>query len=121
MKYKRGEVVKGKIIKVMPYGAFVQIDGDMTGLLHISEVSNDYVKDINAILHENEMINLKIVDIDYDKKQLIFSRKALLTSGRKIARKSKTRYNQKVVETPKGFTELKKWLPVWIKEFTKEK
>lgn len=121
MKYNRGEIVNGKIVKVMPYGAFVALEDDVIGLLHISEVSNDYVKDINAILHENEFIKLKIVDIDYDKKQLIFSRKALLSSGRKIAKKNKTRYNQKIVETPKGFSELKKWLPVWIKEFNKEK
>ncbi|MHB8063135.1 MAG: S1 RNA-binding domain-containing protein, partial [Ruminiclostridium sp.] len=59
-----GTIVEGKISGITAFGAFVQLPEGKTGLVHISEVAQEYVKDISIHLKENQMVKVKVVSID---------------------------------------------------------
>jgi general stress protein 13 len=120
MKHKQGDIVNGKVVGIKPYGAFVKIDETLDGLLHISEVSYDFVKDINSYINIGDAIKVKIISIDDKKNQAILSVKAMKKYGRKINRHNKTKYNEKIKETNQGFDPLAQQLPLWINNY-KEK
>jgi small subunit ribosomal protein S1 len=63
-KYQVGDIVKGKVTRVTPYGVFVRLDTDIDGLVHISEIANERVTDPGTILHLNEPFDFKIISID---------------------------------------------------------
>ena len=59
-----GTIVEGKVSGITAFGAFVQLPEGRTGLVHISEVAQEYVKDISAHLKENQIVKVKVVSID---------------------------------------------------------
>ena len=64
MQLEVGSVLNGKVTGITNFGAFVQIDGTKTtGLVHISEVAMDYVKDINEHLKVNDSVKVKVVSV----------------------------------------------------------
>lgn len=68
MSIEVGSTVEGKVTGITNFGAFVELpDGD-TGLVHISEVANTYVKDISNYLEEDEKVKVKVINIDDDGK-----------------------------------------------------
>ncbi len=82
MPLKEGTTVEGKIKSIAPFGAFVELPGGATGLVHISEVSLDYVQNINDYLKEGETVRVKVVSID-DKKKINLSIKKVLEEEKK--------------------------------------
>lgn len=58
-----GNIYDGKIVNVANFGVFVEINGE-TGLVHISEVSNKYVKDIREHLKDKKEVRVKVLSID---------------------------------------------------------
>ncbi|MFW6270183.1 MAG: S1 RNA-binding domain-containing protein [Bacillota bacterium] len=68
MSIEVGSEVQGKVTGITNFGAFVELpDGD-TGLIHISEVADTYVKDINNYLEKDEEVKVKIINVDDDGK-----------------------------------------------------
>ena len=63
MQVEIGSVLEGKVTGIAKYGAFVQLPGGKTGMVHISEVSNSYVKEINEHLSENDAVKVKVLAI----------------------------------------------------------
>jgi polyribonucleotide nucleotidyltransferase len=61
---KVGEIYEGKVASIMPYGAFVDLTPSISGLLHVSEMADEFVKDPKKFVNEGEIIKVKIVDID---------------------------------------------------------
>lgn len=59
-----GNVIEGKVISVMPFGAFVDLGNKQSGLVHISEISSSYVKDINDHIKKGDVIKVKVIKID---------------------------------------------------------
>ncbi|MDQ6883594.1 MAG: S1 RNA-binding domain-containing protein [Candidatus Dormibacteraeota bacterium] len=59
-----GTVVEGTVVGITNFGAFVQIEGAGTGLVHISEIANEYVRDVNNHLKMNEKIKVKVLNVD---------------------------------------------------------
>ena len=59
-----GSVVEGKVTRITNFGAFVELEDDVSGLIHISEVANEYVNDVGDFLHEGETVQAKVVSID---------------------------------------------------------
>lgn len=59
-----GNIVEGKVVSVMPFGAFVEIGDKQSGLVHISEVSSKYVKDINECVKKGDTVKVKVIKID---------------------------------------------------------
>lgn len=63
-----GSKVKGKVTGITHFGAFVKLEENKTGLVHISEVADQYVKDINDFLSVGEEVTVKIINIEEDGK-----------------------------------------------------
>jgi small subunit ribosomal protein S1 len=76
-KYKVGDIVKGEVQKVVPYGAFVRIDKGLNGLIHISELSDKLVKDPADIVSEGDKVKVKILSISSTERHLGLSLKAV--------------------------------------------
>ena len=58
-----GNIYEGKVVNITNFGAFVDINGE-TGLVHISEVSNKYIKDIRDYLKDKLDVRVKVLSID---------------------------------------------------------
>lgn len=70
-------VVKGKVVRVETYGAFVDIGAERPGLVHVSELTRGYVKSAGEVVKEGEEVEAVILDVDRKKKQIRLSMKAL--------------------------------------------
>ncbi len=69
-KYKVGQSVKGRVLKINPFGLFVELDPDIHGLAHISELSNKPVKDVNEVARVGDEFDFRIINIDPDNHRL---------------------------------------------------
>ncbi|HEY60959.1 MAG TPA: S1 RNA-binding domain-containing protein [Anaerolineae bacterium] len=74
---KKNMVVKGKIVKIENFGAFVDIGSELPGLIHISELTQDYVKATSDIVNIGDEVEVKIIDFNRRRKQIKLSMKAL--------------------------------------------
>ena len=72
-----GKVYKGKVVKVTDFGAFVDILPNKSGLLHISEIAHQRIRQVTDVLNEGDEVDVKIVDVDRAGR-IKLSRKALL-------------------------------------------
>ena len=63
MQFVVGDVLEGKVTGLTSFGAFVELGGGKTGMVHISEVSNSYVKDIKECLKEGQEVKVKVLSI----------------------------------------------------------
>ena len=58
-----GSIVEGKITGVKKFGAFVALPGGQTGMVHISEVSNEYIQELSDVLSEGQTVKVKVMSI----------------------------------------------------------
>ena len=104
-KFKENDVVPVKVTGIQKYGAFVEIDDKYDGLIHISEISYGFVKDVNDFVNVGDEIyaqvisKLSIKDIDYK------------NDGKEVKR---------IPESVSGFEPLKEHLDIWINDKIKE-
>src|SRR5689334_20460971 len=63
-KIEIGSILQGKVTGIQPYGAFVALDEKTQGLVHISEITHGYVKDINEHLKVGDEVTVKVLSID---------------------------------------------------------
>jgi len=70
-------VVKGKVVRLESYGAFVEIGAERPGMIHVSELAHGYVKTPNEIVKEGDEVEAKVLDVNRKKKQIKLSMKAL--------------------------------------------
>jgi len=112
-KYKVEEIIPAKVIGLQNYGAFVEIDDKYHGLIHISEISYGYVKNINDYVKIGDKIYTEVLKVDEDSNQLQLSIKDIdyKNDGQRLIR---------MAETKSGFEPLKDHLEGWIKEKIKE-
>jgi S1 RNA binding domain protein len=61
-----GTVITGKVVRLHDFGAFVELDAETTGLVHISEVDKDFVENIHAYLTEGQDVTVKVLAIKED-------------------------------------------------------
>lgn len=78
-----GKVVEGKVTGIAGFGAFIQLPDGKTGLVHISEVAVEYVKDIKNHLKENQMVKVKVLSVDNDGRVSLSIKKALASESGK--------------------------------------
>ena len=64
MQVEPGKILKGKISGITNFGAFVDLEGGGTGLVHISEISNEYVKDINDHVKVGDEVEVKVLPFE---------------------------------------------------------
>lgn len=73
--FKKGENVEGKVTRITPFGAFVQLSPAVEALVHVSEMSNDEGADPEQIFKLNEKKQFKVLDIDTDARKIALSLK----------------------------------------------
>ena len=76
--YEIGSVVTAKVVSMTAFGAFAQIIPGVDGLIHISQISNERINKPQDVLTIGQEVQVKITDIDFDKKRVSLSMKALL-------------------------------------------
>ncbi|NPV59034.1 MAG: 30S ribosomal protein S1 [Actinobacteria bacterium] len=70
-----GEIIQGTVTKLVPFGAFVQVRPGIEGLIHISELSRRHVEQPDEVLSVNQVIDVKVIDIDIDRRRISLSLK----------------------------------------------
>ncbi|SDC46862.1 type II secretion system protein M (GspM) [Pelagirhabdus alkalitolerans] len=117
-KFQEGQVLKGKVTGVQPYGAFVALDDEVQGLVHISEVTHGFVKDINEFISVGDEVNVKILSIDEAKNKYSLSIRAT-EEAPKQEKQSKPKTSAPQEE--QGFNTLKDKLGEWLKQSEQNK
>lgn len=119
MSVKVGQIVEGRITGIQPYGAFVVLEDGITGLIHISEISDGYVKDVGRFVQMNETVTVKVIDVDENTNQARLSLKAVHpTSFRKVRGRRK---DWRLPEMKLGFTSIEEKMDEWINQALKER
>ncbi|WP_163103104.1 S1 domain-containing post-transcriptional regulator GSP13 [Peribacillus alkalitolerans] len=129
-KIEVGSVIAGKVTGIQPYGAFVALDEKTQGLVHISEVTHGFVKDINDHLKVGDEVNVKVLSIDEAAGKIGLSIRATeeaperpaaqpkkpAAKKRPAASKQMTSYT----DSTEGFNTLKDKLQEWIDQSQRE-
>ncbi|MBE3570269.1 MAG: general stress protein 13 [Bacillales bacterium] len=117
-KYEVGAIITGKVTGIQPYGAFVALDEETQGLIHISEITHGYVRNIEDYLKVGDEVKAKIVSIDEEEGKISLSMREMESD--KTERKTSQRYrNIKLNESSAGFNTLKEKLKEWIAQSEK--
>lgn len=83
MPLKVGSIVEGVVTGITNFGAFVQLPNGLTGLVHISEVADSFVKDIRDYLNKDDKVNVRVLSVDGGGKIGLSIRKAREDHGRR--------------------------------------
>ncbi|HOP57078.1 MAG TPA: CvfD/Ygs/GSP13 family RNA-binding post-transcriptional regulator [Bacillota bacterium] len=106
---KEGDIVRGKVTGIKPYGAFVKIDDQYDGLVHISEITDGFVRNIEDFLKTGDEIEVQVLKINEGNK---------LSLSYKSTRKHK-RGKYVDIQLSTGFKPFEKTLPEWIAKYQK--
>ena len=71
--YAVGDTVVGKVVKLIDFGAIVELTDGLTGLLHISEITKDRSKKVGDVLADGDMVEVQIIGINKSRKRISFS------------------------------------------------
>ncbi|MFA5006333.1 MAG: S1 RNA-binding domain-containing protein [Candidatus Izemoplasmatales bacterium] len=100
----KGDLVKGRITGIKSYGAFVKLDGDVDGLVHISEVSDGFVRRIDDFFKVGDVVELEVLGFTEEGKVSL--------SYKRANRAHRKKYVTIVLKS--GFEPLGEMLPIWI-------
>lgn len=103
-RFEVGEMITGVVTGIEIYGIFLSFTEDYTGLIHISELSEHFVKDVSEYAYIGEKITCRILEVDQENKKI----KCSLRNTEFGIKKDQT--------IDHGFAPLKKLLPIWMDE-----
>lgn len=112
--YQVGKIVKGCVTGIEKYGIFVSLDNFYSGLIHISEISSGFVRNVADYVTVGETIYVKVLDVDDTEFKLKLSIKDIKY------KLEKPRDTHVIIESGSGFEPLKLKLDEWIKDKIKE-
>lgn len=118
MNYQVGDILIGKVSSVKPYALFLCFDNGTKGLLHISELSDAYIRDIEKYGSVGDEIKVKVLSIDQSNGFLRVSFKQVPEEERYSSHVNESRIY--LDEQEKDFTALAEKLPTWINETLKK-
>ena len=104
--YENGSVVLGTVTGIEDYGIFIKLDKFNSGLIHISEIGNHYIKDLHNYVNIGELIRVRIVEKNQDGTYKL--------SIKNVDYRITKRHGSKIVETESGFKNLALHLSYWI-------
>ncbi len=115
--YKIGEIQEGKVTGIQSYGAFISFPNGQQGLIHISEISSRFVRNITDYLQLGKNVRVKIIDIDETSHYLRLSLKQTVERERQTIRRPPLLKRKKAIpDEKKGFQILQDHLEGWIEE-----
>lgn len=118
MKYEINQLVIGKVTNVKPYALFMSFEDGVEGLLHISEISNNYIRDIEKFGSVGDEIKVKVLSVDKNNGFLRVSLKQVPNEEAYSTHKNIQRNIPLVSEN--SFDILKENLPKWMEDTLKE-
>lgn len=77
-KYAVGDIIHGKVVRIVPFGAFVEIEKGIDGLVHVSQISYERIETPATVLNVGDEVDAKIIALDVDAKKMNLSIKAVL-------------------------------------------
>ena len=80
MQFEVGTILEGKVTGITKFGAFIELPGGKTGMVHISEVAPTFVKEIRDFVTENQTVKVKVLSISEDGKVSLSMKKAVAPS-----------------------------------------
>ena len=83
--YKVGDIVSAKIVSIMPFGAFAEVYEDVDGLIHISRISTERISSPADVLKVGDVVDVKIIEIDNEKRKVGLSMRALIEAEQRAA------------------------------------
>ena len=108
--YKIGDIVNGKVTGIEKYGIFLLMEDGYTGLIHISEISEKFVRNVFDYVQIDEVISSKVIEVDDSNKRLKLTIKNF---DYRIE-------DKRNLEDKNGFSLLREKLPMWIAEYKKK-
>ena len=120
-KFEVGAVLTGKVKGIQPYGAFVALDENTQGLVHISEVTHGFVKDVNDYLKIGDEVTVKVLSVDEAAGKISLSIRATEEAPVAQERPKQTPKKRQASVTAtsapeEGFNTLKDKLQEWIEQ-----
>jgi predicted RNA-binding protein with RPS1 domain len=116
--YQEGQLIIGTVTGVRPYAVFMKFDGDINGLLHISEISDSFIRDIEKYASIGDELKVKIIAVDPKNGFLRLSLKQVPNNEGFTTHKNV--YRKKVETSSEDFKPLKDHLDNWIKNTLKK-
>jgi predicted RNA-binding protein with RPS1 domain len=119
MAYELNQFIIGKVTKIKPFAAFLSFEDGTEGLLHISEISDSYIRDIEKFVTIGDEVKVKVLAIDSSNG---FLRVSLKQVPHEESYSTHINVKKKTIQEDKnGFLVLKEKLPIWIEETLKRK
>lgn len=88
-KYSVGDVIHGKVVRIVPFGAFVEVEKGIDGLVHVSQISYERIETPATVLNVGDEVDAKIIALDFDAKKMNLSIKAILPEPERKPRAEK--------------------------------
>lgn len=82
--FKINDIVEGKVVKIKPFGAIVQLPNQKNGLVHISHLSSKFIQDINEFVKIDDIVKVKILEMDLQNNKIALSMKEALPKEPKV-------------------------------------
>jgi general stress protein 13 len=123
--YEVGSIVEGKVTGIKPFGAFVALDENKQGLVHISEVAHGFVKDINDVLKVGDEVKVKIMNVEEESGKISLSIRATQEAPERPARPANKprpagggnrKPQAQKQQQQQGFNTLEDKLKEWLKQ-----
>ncbi|WP_026690819.1 S1 domain-containing post-transcriptional regulator GSP13 [Alteribacter aurantiacus] len=125
-KYEVGSIVEGKVTGIKPFGAFVALDDQKQGLVHISHIAHGFVKDINEHLSVGDEVKVKVLSVDEETGKISLSIRETQPKPERPARQERPKRQgqggggggakRHTNEKPQGFNTLEEKLKGWLKQ-----
>ncbi|HEU5298220.1 MAG TPA: S1 RNA-binding domain-containing protein [bacterium] len=96
MAVETGTIVEGTVVKITPYGAFVELPDGRSGLVHIREIADIYVKDVHDYLKEQEKVKVKVLGLNERGKLDLSVKQALSPEERAARSRAKVSFEDKL-------------------------
>lgn len=80
-KYNVGDIVHGKVVRIVPFGAFVEVEKGIDGLVHVSQITHERIETPATVLNVGDEVDAKIIALDVEARKMNLSIKALIPEG----------------------------------------
>ncbi len=118
MKYEANEIVQGTVTRILPYGAMMVFEDETMGLLHISEISNFFIRNIYRYLKVGAVYQVKVLSYDNEKNFLKVSLKSLTEEERKMNITLSER-NKSLIDSKLLISKINDWIKIEEEKFNK--
>ena len=108
-KYVEGDVIHGKVVRIVPFGAFVEVEKGIDGLVHVSQISHEFLENPTTALTIGQEIDAKILRLNPEERKMTLSIKALLPRPEREDKKDDEKGGKKSVKTTIDPDEMTSW------------